>query len=112
MSGADGHVQHLAACRVSVSDPRVPAWFRRAPVPGGRLNAEPGDGHASGAAGAASIELGDEPRHVARFDAQEMRLDMAAFEVTDAQGVLEGSKDAARCIGYLTTGRMRGGTSG
>jgi hypothetical protein len=97
MSGADGHVQHLAACRVSVSDPRVPAWFRRAPVPGGRLNAEPGDGHASGAAGAASIEVGDEPRHVVRFD---------------AQGVLEGSKDAARCIGYLTTGRMRGGTSG
>ncbi len=34
----------------------------------------------------------DEPRHVARFGAR-----------FDAQGVLAGSKDASRCIGYLTT---------
>jgi hypothetical protein len=33
----------------------------------------------------------DEPRHVARFGAK-----------FDAQGVLAGSKDSARCIGYLT----------
>ena len=33
----------------------------------------------------------DEPRHVARFG-----------ERFDAQGVLAGSKDSARCIGYLT----------
>ena len=33
----------------------------------------------------------DEPLHVARFG-----------ERFDAQGVLAGSKDAARCIGYLT----------
>ena len=33
----------------------------------------------------------DEPRHVARFG-----------DRFDAQGVLAGSKDAARCIGYLT----------
>ncbi|HEY1003917.1 MAG TPA: replication initiator, partial [Streptosporangiaceae bacterium] len=33
----------------------------------------------------------DEPRHVARFGAR-----------FDAQGVLAGSKDASRCIGYLT----------
>jgi hypothetical protein len=33
----------------------------------------------------------DEPRHVARFGAK-----------FDAQGVLAGSKDAGRCIGYLT----------
>jgi hypothetical protein len=32
-----------------------------------------------------------EPRHVARFG-----------DRFDAQGVLSGSKDAARCIGYLT----------
>jgi Replication initiator protein, pSAM2 len=36
-------------------------------------------------------ELGDQPHHVARFGAR-----------FDAQGVLAGSKDAARCIGYLT----------
>jgi hypothetical protein len=36
-------------------------------------------------------ELGDQPHHVARFGAK-----------FDAQGVLAGSKDAARCIGYLT----------
>jgi len=34
-----------------------------------------------------AIGDGDEPRHVARFD---------------AQGVLAGSRDASRCIGYLT----------
>src|ERR1035438_1908603 len=33
----------------------------------------------------------DKPRHVARFG-----------DRFDAQGVLSGSKDAARCIGYLT----------
>ena len=33
----------------------------------------------------------DDPRHVARFGAK-----------FDAQGVLAGSKDSARCIGYLT----------
>jgi hypothetical protein len=36
-------------------------------------------------------ELGDRPHHVARFG-----------DRFDAQGVLAGSKDAARCIGYLT----------
>src|SRR5271166_585883 len=36
-------------------------------------------------------ELGDQPHHVARFGVQ--------FK---AEGVLAGSKDAARCIGYLT----------
>jgi hypothetical protein len=36
-------------------------------------------------------ELADRPHHVARFG-----------ERFDAQGVLAGSKDAARCIGYLT----------
>jgi hypothetical protein len=36
-------------------------------------------------------ELGDQPHHVARFG-----------DRFDAQGVLSGSKDAARCIGYLT----------
>jgi hypothetical protein len=38
-----------------------------------------------------AISAGDQPRHVARFGAK-----------FDAQGVLAGSKDAARCIGYLT----------
>ena len=38
-----------------------------------------------------AIGAEDEPRHVARFG-----------ERFDAQGVLSGSKDAARCIGYLT----------
>ena len=38
-----------------------------------------------------AIGAEDEPRHVARFG-----------ERFDAQGVLPGSKDAARCIGYLT----------
>ena len=40
-----------------------------------------------------ALELGDsdEPRHVARFGAR-----------FDAQGVLAGSRDASRCIGYLT----------
>jgi hypothetical protein len=36
-------------------------------------------------------ELGDQPHHVARFG-----------DRFDAQGVLAGSKDAVRCIGYLT----------
>jgi hypothetical protein len=36
-------------------------------------------------------ELGHQPHHVARFGVR-----------FDAQGVLAGSKDAARCIGYLT----------
>jgi hypothetical protein len=36
-------------------------------------------------------ELGDQPYHVARFG-----------DRFDAQGVLAGSKDATRCIGYLT----------
>jgi hypothetical protein len=35
--------------------------------------------------------LGDQPRHMVRFG-----------DRFDAQGVLAGSKDAARCIGYLT----------
>jgi hypothetical protein len=38
-----------------------------------------------------AIGENDEPRHVAHFGAR-----------FDAQGVLAGSKDAARCIGYLT----------
>ena len=38
-----------------------------------------------------AIGPADEPRHVARFGAK-----------FDAQGVIAGSKDAARCIGYLT----------
>jgi hypothetical protein len=38
-----------------------------------------------------AIGDGDEPRHVARFGAR-----------FDAQGVLAGSRDASRCIGYLT----------
>jgi hypothetical protein len=38
-----------------------------------------------------AIGPGDEPLHVARFG-----------DRFDAQGVLSGSKDAARCIGYLT----------
>ena len=38
-----------------------------------------------------AIGDGDEPLHVARFGAR-----------FDAQGVLAGSKDASRCIGYLT----------
>ena len=38
-----------------------------------------------------AIGAEDKPRHVARFG-----------ERFDAQGVLPGSKDAARCIGYLT----------
>src|SRR5271169_6443681 len=36
-------------------------------------------------------ELGDQPHHLARFG-----------DRFDAQGVLAGSKDAGRCIGYLT----------
>ncbi len=38
-----------------------------------------------------AIDEDDEPRHVARFGAK-----------FDAQGVLAGSRDAGRCIGYLT----------
>jgi transcriptional regulator with XRE-family HTH domain len=38
-----------------------------------------------------AIGAGDEPQHVARFG-----------ERFDAQGVLAGSRDANRCIGYLT----------
>jgi replication initiator protein RepSA len=38
-----------------------------------------------------AIGDGDEPWHVARFGAR-----------FDAQGVLAGSADASRCIGYLT----------
>ena len=38
-----------------------------------------------------AIGAGDEPQHVARFG-----------DRFDAQGVLAGSRDASRCIGYLT----------
>ncbi len=38
-----------------------------------------------------AIKPEDEPQHVARFG-----------ERVDAQGVLGGSRDAKRCIGYLT----------
>ena len=38
-----------------------------------------------------AIGPADQPRHVARFGPR-----------FDAQGVLAGSKDAGRCIGYLT----------
>jgi hypothetical protein len=38
-----------------------------------------------------AIGPADEPRHVARFGAR-----------YDAQGVIAGSRDAKRCIGYLT----------
>jgi replication initiator protein RepSA len=55
-----------------------------------------------------AIGPGDAPRHVARFGPR-----------FDAQGVLAGSKDADRCIGYLTkyltkwvTPEVRRGSSG
>ena len=69
---------------------------RRAPAGLGRAHRHlPRPGHRRGAAdlgpGPRRHRRRDEPLHVARFGAR-----------FDAQGVLAGSRDASRCIGYLT----------
>ena len=87
----------------------MPGASAARPCRAGVLNAEPGGGRASGAAQRRRLDPAtgellptwddaldaiaddDEPLHVARFGPK-----------SDAQGVLAGSKDAGRCIGYLT----------
>jgi hypothetical protein len=65
---------------------QLPVWDQ---ATGNYLN--PATGEVLPAWDQALDALGDQPHHVARFGAR-----------FDAQGVLAGSKDAARCIGYLT----------
>ena len=73
---------------VRFEDDALPVWDeRRGHLP------RPGHRRSPAYLGQALDAIGDqdEPLHVARFG-----------ERFDAQGVLAGSKDAARCIGYLT----------
>jgi len=65
---------------------QLPVWD-----PGTRNYLDPATGEVLPSWDQALDELGDQPHHVARFGVK-----------FDAQGVLAGSKDAARCIGYLT----------
>ena len=88
---------------MDVADLRWSQGWDGAGAPGGASpRPEPGAGSAGPGAAAGEVlptwdqaldAIGpdDEPSHVARFG-----------ERFDAQGVLTGSKDAARCIGYLT----------
>ena len=71
---------------VKYGDDELPVWD---PATGNYL--DPATGEILPSWGQALDELGDEPHHVARFGVR-----------FDAQGVLPGSKDAGRCIGYLT----------
>ena len=71
---------------VQYHDGELPVWD---PAIGGYL--DPATGEILPTWDQALDELGDQPHHVARFGAQ--------FK---AEGVLAGSKDAGRCIGYLT----------
>jgi len=71
---------------VKYHDSELPVWD---PAIGGYL--DPSTGEILPTWDQALDELGDQPHHVARFGAQ--------FK---AEGVLAGSKDAGRCIGYLT----------
>jgi hypothetical protein len=66
----------------------LPAWDEDA---GTYLDPETGEVLPTWDQALDAIGDGDEPRHVARFGQR-----------FDAQGVLAGSKDASRCIGYLT----------
>jgi hypothetical protein len=65
---------------------QLPVWD-----PGTRNYLDPATGEVLPAWDQALDELGDQPHRVARFGVR-----------FDPQGVLAGSKDAARCIGYLT----------
>jgi hypothetical protein len=65
---------------------QLPVWDEHT-----RSYLDPGTGELLPTWDQALDAIGDEPHHVARFGAR-----------FDAQGVLAGSKDAARCIGYLT----------
>jgi hypothetical protein len=71
---------------VKFDDGKLPAWDEHS---GTYL--DPATGEVLTAWDQALDELGDQPHHVARFGVQ--------FK---AEGVLAGSKDAGRCIGYLT----------
>jgi len=66
----------------------LPVWDEKT---GGYLNPATGELLPSWDQALDAIGPDDEPWHVARFGVR-----------FDAQGVLAGSKDAARCIGYLT----------
>jgi hypothetical protein len=69
-------------------DGALPVWDERA---GTYLDRATGEVSSTWDEALDAIRDDDEPLHVARFG-----------ERFDAQGVLAGSKDAARCIGYLT----------
>jgi hypothetical protein len=74
------------ASTVKFDDGKLPAWEEHT---GNYL--DPATGEVLPTWDQALDELGDQPHHVARFGVQ--------FKV---EGVLAGSKDAGRCIGYLT----------
>ena len=89
-----GHRRHLPPGLVAINRDRQVR--RRAPAGLGRAHRHlPRPGHRRGPAdlgpGPRRHHRQDEPLHVARFGAR-----------FDAQGVLAGSRDASRCIGYLT----------
>ena len=66
----------------------LPVWYE---ARGGYLDPATGELLPTWDEALDAITGDDQPRHVARFGAK-----------FDAQGVLAGSKDSARCIGYLT----------
>jgi hypothetical protein len=66
----------------------LPVWYE---ARGGYLDPATGELLPTWDQALDAITDDDQPRHVARFGAK-----------FDAQGVLAGSKDSARCIGYLT----------
>jgi replication initiator protein RepSA len=67
---------------------RLPVWHE---TTGGYLDPGTGELLPTWDEGLDAIDSADQPLHVARFGAK-----------FDAQGVLAGSKDSSRCIGYLT----------
>ena len=67
---------------------RLPVWHERS---GRHLDPTTGELLPTWDEALDAIDPRDDPRHVVRFGAK-----------FDAQGVLAGSKDASRCIGYLT----------
>jgi hypothetical protein len=73
---------------VRFDDQQLPVWHERA---GRYLDPATGEYLPTWDQALDAIGAHDDPHHVARFGAK-----------FDAQGVLAGSKDASRCIGYLT----------
>ena len=77
-----------ATTTVRYPDDQLPVWHESA---GGYVDRTTGELLPTWDQALDNIGLADQPRHVVRFGSK-----------FDAQGVLAGTKDAARCVGYLT----------